>query len=371
MKILQINKLYYPYVGGVETVVRQLAEGFAKNKISSHVFAIHRTRDTRQDSHSIIKGVSVVKAKQNFRYGTQTVSFNLIKLLQNFEADIVHLHLPNPYAVLAYLYAQPKGKLVITYHSDIVRQKLFKTLYKPFSEIILEKADRLVATSENLIASSSVLQKHPLKTEVIPLGINPDEYKIESSVLEETKKKFGQGFLLAVGRLVEYKGFKYLIKAMEFVPGQRLYIIGEGRMENKLRNLIKEKRLCDRISLLKSLSFETFKAMMSLSKLFVFPSVSNNEAFGIVQLEAMIFGKPVISSDLPTGVTYVNQDGVTGLIARKKDPIDIARAINTLLSNKELYLSMSENNREYILNNFSEDLMVKKYIQLFDELIHN
>ncbi|MCP3933471.1 MAG: glycosyltransferase [Bacteroidetes bacterium] len=369
MKILQINKLYYPYVGGVETVVRQLAEGFAKNKINSHVFAIHRTRETRQDSYSIINGVSVVKAKQNFRYGTQTVSFNLIKLLHNFDADIVHLHLPNPYAVLAYLYAQPKGKLVITYHSDIVRQKLFKTLYKPFSDIILKKADRLVATSENLIASSSVLQKHPFKTEVIPLGINPDDYTIESSVLEETRKKYGQGFLLAVGRLVEYKGFKYLVQAMKLVPAQRLYIIGEGRLENQLHDLIVEQRLSDRVTILKSLSFEKFKAMMRLSKMFIFPSISNNEAFGIVQLEAMFYGKPVVSSDLSTGVTYVNKDGLTGLVARRKDHEDLARAINTLLSNKELIVSIAEHNQEYVLNNFSEDDMVEKYITLYDELL--
>ena len=367
MKIVQINKLYFPWLGGVETVVKQIAEGIAKKNVESCIIAING-ENSKKTSTLKLNNATVIKSKLNFFFGAQPISFGLIKILKKSEADIYHLHLPNPFGVLCYLISKPKGKLLITYHSDIVKQRVLKFFYKPLLNIILKKADKIVATSQNLVNSSSILTKHKEKTVIIPLGINPNDYTIDEEILSEMKTKYGERFLLAIGRLVEYKGFEYLLKALPEIPDEKLYIIGNGKFENHLNEIIKDNNLTERVTILKPLHFENLKAMMKLSKMFIFPSVSNNEAFGIVQLEAMYFGKPVISSDLPTGVTFVNQHGETGLVTRKRDSGSIAVAINKLLNDNELYNTISDNNQEYVCKNFSEKSMVDSYLRLYKEM---
>ena len=368
MKVVQINKLYFPWLGGVETVVKQIAEGIAIKGVDSQVIAVNGKKE-KNTSVSNLNNVTVIKSKLNFFFGAQPVSFNLIKILKKSEADIIHLHLPNPFGVFCYLLSKPKGKLLITYHSDIVKQRVLKFFYKPLLNIILKKADKIVTTSQNLVNSSSILTKFRKKIEIIPLGINPEDYTINKKILSEMKKQYGENFLLAIGRLVEYKGFEYLLKALPKVPDERLYIIGDGKLKNHLNEIIKDKGLTERVTILKPLPFEKLKAMMKLSKMFIFPSVSNNEAFGIVQLEAMYFGKPIVSSDLPTGVTFVNQHDKTGLVTRKRDSKSIAAGINKLLNEPELYRSIAENNQEYVIKNFLEKKMVDSYLRLYKEVI--
>jgi len=367
MKVVQINKLYFPWLGGVETVVKQIAEGIAIKDVDSQVIAVNGKKE-KKTSVSKLKNVTAIKSKLDFFFGAQPVSFSLIKILKKTEADIIHLHLPNPFGVFCYLLSKPKGKLLITYHSDIVKQRVLKFFYKPLLNIILKKADKIVATSQNLVKSSLILTKHKEKIVIIPLGINPEDYTIDEEILSEMKKQYGENFLLAIGRLVEYKGFKYLLKALPNIPEVNLYIIGNGKLKDHLNDIIKEKNLTERVMILDSLPFEKLKAMMKLSKMFIFPSVSNNEAFGIVQLEAMYFENPVISSNLPTGVTFVNQHEKTGLVTRKRDSESIGKAINKLLNDNKLYKTISDNNREYVCNNFSEKKMVDSYLKLYKEL---
>ena len=367
MKVVQINKLYFPWLGGVETVVKQIAEGIAIKGVDSQVIAVNGKKE-KKASVSKLNNVTVVKSKLNFFFGAQPVSFSLIKILKKSEADIIHLHLPNPFGVFCYLLSKPKGKLLITYHSDIVKQRVLKFFYKPLLNIILKKADKIVATSQNLVNSSLILTKYKEKIVIIPLGINPEDYTIDEEILSEMKIKYGERFLLAIGRLVEYKGFEYLLKALPKVPDEKLYIIGDGKLKDHLNEIIKDKGLNERVTILKPFPFENLKAMMKLSKMFIFPSISNNEAFGIVQLEAMYFGNPVVSSDLPTGVTFVNQHEKTGLVTRKCDSDSIASAINKLLNEPELYNLISDNNRKYVCNNFSEEKMINSYLKVYEEL---
>ena len=368
MKVVQINKLYFPWLGGVETVVKQIAEGIAKKSIESCVIAVNGQNSKRTSTLKLNK-VTVIKSKLNFFFGAQPISFSFFKVLKKNKADIIHLHLPNPFGVLCYLISKPKGKLLITYHSDIVKQRVLKFFYKPLLNIILKKADKIVATSQNLVNSSLILTKYKEKIVIIPLGINSKDYDIDENILLKIKKKYGENFLLAIGRLVEYKGFEYLLKALPEVPDKKLYIIGDGKLKNHLNEIIKEKNLTDRVTILKPLPFENLKAIMKLAKMFIFPSISNNEAFGIVQLEAMYFENPVVSSDLPTGVTFVNQHERTGLVTRKRDSESIAAAINKLLNEPELCRTIAENNPEYVRANFSEESMVDSYLKLYNEML--
>ena len=172
MKVVQINKLYFPWLGGVETVVKQIAEGIAMKDVDSQVIAVNGKKG-KKTSVLILKDVTVIKSKLNSFFGAQPVSFSLFKILKKTEADIIHLHLPNPFGVICYLISKPKGKLLITYHSDIIKQRVLKFFYKPLLNIILKKADKIVATSQNLVNSSLILTKHKEKIAIIPLGINP------------------------------------------------------------------------------------------------------------------------------------------------------------------------------------------------------
>lgn len=368
MKVLEINKLYHPWIGGVETVVKQISEGLQKNNLEVEVLAVNEKKEDKKTVIQNINGIKVSKTKLNFFFGALPVSFKFFKELKKAKAEVFHFHLPNPLAVIAALIAKPKGVWIVTYHSDIVKQKILRIFYWPFLKLFLKKVKKIVATSSNLIDSSPILSKFKDKTTVIPLGIDPAKYTFDPKIVEKIVGRYGENFLLAVGRLVTYKGFKYLVKVMKYIPNQKLYIIGDGPLLPDLNKIIQSERSNEKVIILKSISFEELKAFFKLCKIFVLPSVSNNEAFGIVQLEAMFFGKPVISSDLKTGVTFVNRDTQTGIVVPKKNVNLLAKAINGLLKNNELYEKIAANNKKYILDNFTEELMVTKYEELINNL---
>lgn len=368
MKILLLNKLYYPWIGGVETVVRQLAENISKKK-SFEVEVLAVAESKTADGKKVINGVSVVKTPLNMFYGSQPISFALIRALKSSSADVIHMHFPDIWGSIAYLLARPSGKLVVTYHSDIIRQKLLRIILWPLIMYFLAKAERIVTTSPKLLSSSMVLKFFKQKTSVIPLALEETKYVLEPKSLQKIKNKYGRNFILAVGRFVGYKGYEYLLKAMKYVdPKNKLIIIGEGKLEKKYRRIIAENNLQDRVTILKSIPFTELKAFYALCSIFVLPSVSNNEAFGLVQLEAMFFNKPVVSTDLPTGVSWVNKDKRTGLICRKKDPWDLAEKINRLSSDDRLYRKCSGNNKEYVKKMFSLGIMIESYSKLYNQL---
>lgn len=370
MKILQVNKLYHPWIGGVETVVKQYAEGLVAKGITCDVLAINENRNALI-SEEIINDVKVTKAKLNFFLGSQPISFSFLKSLKKSEADIYHIHLPNPLSVIAWLMIKPKGKLVITYHSDIIKQKFLRFFYYPFLFSFLKRVNKIIVTSPNLIASSYILKHFRNKIVDVPLSISLDEYKIvNKEEIEKIKKRYGQNYLLAIGRLVKYKGFHYLINAMKYVEKEKLYIIGEGRLKRELIKLIRKNNLEERIIIIPPVNFEQLKAFFKLSKFFILPSISKNEAFGIVQLEAMYFGKPVISFDLPTGVTYVNKHEKTGIVVKNKTEEELAKAISNLIEDKKLYANISNYNNQYIVKNYSEKNMIDKIFTIYKNLIN-
>ncbi len=368
MKVLQINKLYYPWIGGVETVVKQIAEGLAKRGVEVTVLSVNERKTKEKIVTSHLNGVKIIKTRQTFFFGSLPFSWQFFREIKQHPADIYHFHFPDPLAIICALLAGLKGKIIVTYHSDIVRQRIRGFIFMPLVLLFLRRADQIIATSPKLMASSRVLRLFRRKVRIIPLGIDPALYHTEPAVLKQTENKYGRDFILGVGRLVGYKGFEYLINAMEFIPDKKLIIVGSGLLEDKLKKLINKKGLTDRVLLVKSLSGKQLQAMYALAQIFVLSSISNNEAFGIVQLEAMYYGRPVVTTDLNTGVTYVNQHKKTGMVVKRKSAEALAAGINELLTNKRLFRQITKNNRNYILKNFTTDIMLKNYLACYKKV---
>ena len=224
MKIIEINKLYHPWVGGVETHVKNIAEGLNK-WATVNVICCNTAPKTTTEK---INGVQITKYKSLGRLFSLPLSITFILKFKTHKADILHFHLPNPLAVIAYFLNQPKGKVLVTWHSDIIKQKVILFFYAPLLKWFLKKADRVIATSPNMVQNSPFLSKYQYKTDIIPLGINPKNYP------NLTKLPNQQRFALFVGRLIYYKGVIELIEALKHTS-VNLIMIGEGPLEDTIK----------------------------------------------------------------------------------------------------------------------------------------
>ncbi|MEP7273463.1 MAG: glycosyltransferase [Acidobacteriota bacterium] len=293
----------------------------------------------------------------------------MIAEIRRSDADIVHVHLPNPMATMAYLASRHRGKLVITYHSDVVRQKVMARAFRPILYRLLSRASAIIATSPNYIATSSVLRAFRDRCQVIPYGIPLEQFALsDKTKVESIRQKHGERLVLSVGRLVYYKGFEYLIRAMAKVNG-RLLIIGDGPLRRSLEHLARELGVADRVVFLGELPNEATIPYYHAAELFALASIARSEAFGIVQLEAMACGKPVINTRLDSGVPFVSLDGVTGLTVQPRDAEALANAINTLLDDSELRSQYGAAARQRVRAEFSLDGMTGRMLQLYAQVV--
>lgn len=365
IKVLLVNKFYYPVTGGVEKHVQMLAEGI-KDRFFICVLCCNKGRSTQIQEKNNLK---VIRIGSIGTFRSMPLSLTFPSWMRKIKADILHFHLPFPLGVLSYLLTKPEGKIVVTWHSDIVRQKVGRFFYQPFLIKFLEKADVIIATSPNMIESSPYLKRFREKCKAIPLGINVKRFKPledEKEKVEKIRKKYmqGKGIILFVGRLIYYKGIEYLIKAMKDVDGVCL-IIGEGKLRKKLEKMVDDIGLSSRVHFLGAVSDDELPLYYHACDVFCLPSVAKSEAFGIVQLEAMACGKPVVSTSLPTGVPFVNQDGKTGIVVPPRDPGALARAINTLLDNPALRERYGSYAKERVKREFTREVMVEKILRVY------
>lgn len=373
MKIIQASKAYFPHLGGIETIVHQLAEGFAQhNDLESNVIVCS---DNRRNSYEIINKVSITRTSTLLRLSSLPISPGYPFRLISESADILQLHEPfllAPFSYLTFLQqAQNKfKKLVVWWHSDIIRQQSLAKFYTPLLRSILRQADAIIAATPNHISSSKFLGEFKDKCRVIPFGVDTSRF-IESSISQqkvlEIKARHNKPIILCSGRLIYYKGLEYLVEAMQYVPDAHLIIVGKGPLLQTLESIAS--RCPNNVSFIPFLSEIDYVAMYQACEIFVLPSVENSEAFGIVQLEAMACGKPVITADLPTGVTYVNQHGVTGLVVPKRNSQVLAEAINNLLRNTDMRHQLGENARLRVAKEFTVSGMVENTISLYKELL--
>ena len=365
MRVLHLYKDYYPVVGGIENHIRMLAEGTVKRGVEVTVLV---TNPTPQTEVREIDGLKLIKAGRLATFSSTPLSFSLFSWVRRLKPDITHLHFPYPWGEIAHLILGRGQKTVITYHSDIVRQKNLLKLYRPVLGRLLARANRIIATSPNYIHSSPHLSKVADKCVVIPLGVDVEPFlKARTEAVRGLRSQRQPPLLLFVGLLRYYKGLEYLIRAMRDVNAT-LLVVGEGPMAEQWRSLTASLHLQDKIFFFGRVENDDLPTYYQACDLFVLPASHRSEAFGAVQVEAMACGKAVISTDLGTGTSYVNVHGETGLVVPARDTEALTVAINRLLSDEKLRTEMGRKGRERATREFSHEIMVDRVLALYESL---
>jgi rhamnosyl/mannosyltransferase len=260
----------------------------------------------------------------------------------------------------------------VSWHSDIVRQKWALSFYRPYIHKFLKLADKILVSNKNLIEFSEYLPDYKSKCEVIPLGAKLDwvnNSSNRSNRVKKIKSEYTSPLVLFVGRLVYYKGIQYLIDAIIQVPDVSLVIIGSGPLKKELLNQIQNLNLKTRIHLLPEVDVETLRSFYEACDIFVLPSVEKSETYGIVQIEAMACGKPVICTELNTGTTFINHHGKTGLVVPPRDSRALAKAIKNLANNFSLLDELGKNARQRALNELTAEKMVERTYKVYNDLL--
>lgn len=370
MKILQINKLYAPVIGGVETVVRDIAEGL-NNLTDMAVLVCQRKGRHQKESYN---GVKVTRAGSFGMFLSMPLSVDFFRCYKKMaqSVDIIQLHAPFPLEDLAVLLFKHRGKLVVWWHCDIVRQKLSLKLLAPIIRHTLEKADLIIVADEENIHSSVFLPHYVDKCVIIPYGLDfaayPSKPSNENFLTEKLRDKSHKK-LLFVGRLVYYKGVDVLIKAMQTVEGAELFIIGNGALEQKLKDYTRQWKLEDKIHFLGAQPRDDLLGAFYDCDVFVFPSVAKTEAFGLCQLEAMFYGKPVINTNLPTAVSKVSINGETGITTPCGDAEGLAEAIKQLIRDDKLREIYGKNAALRVRTHFDKTQMIHRLYACYKSLL--
>jgi rhamnosyl/mannosyltransferase len=374
MNILHIYKDYYPVLGGIENHVRVLAEaGVARG----HEVTVLVTSLDRHPQRTELNGVKLIKTSRWINVSSAPISppmfFEARQVART--ADIIHLHFPYPLGEMARLFSGSTAKTIITYHSDIVRQKTLRTVYQPFLWRILRQADRIIATSGRYIDTSPYLSQFKSKCRIIPLGTHVEQFsQVNPQRVKELRAQLlaarpDQSLLLSVGRLRYYKGLDDLIRALPSIPNARYVIVGTGPMEAAWQQLARSVGVADRIIFAGEIADADLPVYYAACDLFVLPANARAEAFGTVIVEALAAGKPVISTEVGTGTSWVNVDGETGLVVPPHDPAALAVAVNRVLTNTELRLRMGQAARVRAETEFTVERMIDRVYAEYEQVL--
>lgn len=372
LKVLEVNKAYFPHVGGIETLVKQYSEELGQFNVQVRTLVCCENQGGTIRER--VNGIPVIRAASLGTYFSCPLSVQFIKQFRRMsrKADVIHIHMPFPLADFAMLLSGYKGKVALSWHSDIVKQKKLLTLYKPLLKYLLNRADVIFTATEGHIDGSDFLYEYREKCRILPYGITVKDYlNIDRKpILTEKLTDKDSVKVFFTGRLVYYKGVDVLLKAFSKVNNCELFIAGTGELENSLKAYAEKHNLADKVHFLGFLPDDELKQAYADCDIFVLPSVVKSEAFGIVQLEAMIYGKPVINTALPSGVPHVSLDGETGLTVPPSNANALAKAINRLAENKELREELGKKAAQRVMDNFNEKDVIRRLYDYLSEGIN-
>lgn len=376
LRILQFGK-YWEKDGGIETHVKTLCKGLANSEfevINLVCGGCFKGNRFEQDGYTIVQSPSF------FTYSSTsfapTMALTALKLQEEKPFDIIHLHFPDPMSDLASKILPGHIPRVITWHSDIIRQKNLQKFYRPFqTRSIMRSKAIIAATSRHFENSDQIPEKYPEnQRHVVPFGFYFDWLKVTPSVKEKQtairQKANGRNIVFALGRHVSYKGFKVLIEAMRYT-GSHLILGGKGPLTEELLDFSRRLGLTDRIDFAGRISTEDLPAYYRECDIFCLPSVTKAEAFGIVQLEAMACGKPVICTQLNNGVNEINLHGLTGLAVPPNNAKKLADAINILATDHKSREVMGARGLERSIKQYSATQMVNKHTRIYYGLLNH
>lgn len=370
IKVLQVNKLYYPVIGGIEKVVQQVAEGLNDQTDMKVLVCQNKGRTVTEN----INGVWVRRASSAGVLASMPISLSFIWQLRKLskDRDVLQFHMPFPLGDLACLLSGYKGKVVVWWHSDIVRQKKMMKIYRPLMEAFLKRADVIIVATKGNIEGSAYLKPYRKKCVVIPFGVQNHLYEESTKWLkmnsdDADKSPDQETNFLFVGRLVYYKGCKVLLEAFRKVEHAKLTLVGSGSMEEELKNLAKHYGMENRVTFLGNIGEEKLIEQYKKCDVLVLPSIVRSEAFGLVQIEAMAYGKPVINTHLPSGVPYVSIHKETGLTVEPGNVKELEEAMNWMTEHKEERIEMGKRARMRVEQEYTVEKMLEKVAEVYRE----
>lgn len=368
IKVLHFFKTYFPdSMGGVEQVIFQLAEGCAAGGVESEVLYLSDRGAARNErvGHHIAH-----RSKLDLHVASTGFSWSAVgdfKALAS-QADLIHYHFPWPFMDLVHFASRTGKPSVVSYHSDIIKQKTLLKLYQPLMIRFLGAMDRIVVSSPDYAASSPVLQRFPEKLSVIPFGLDPATYpKPSAERLTHWRGRFPGKFFLFVGALRYYKGLNYLLDAAK-ATGLPVLILGGGHLEAELKAYAQQLDVSN-VHFLGGLPDEDKAALLTLCHAFVFPSHLRSESFGISLLEGAMYDKPMISCDIGSGMSYINRAGETGLVIPPRDPQALAAAMQTLWNDEAMASAMGAAAARRFQQLFTAQGMADSYVQLYHDVL--
>lgn len=367
MRILHFYKTYYPdSMGGVQQVINQLARSMQPLGIESEVLTLSHKPHPCPLS---IDGHDVHQVKTHLEIASTSFSLTAFSCFSELakRADVIHYHYPWPFMDMVHFATKIKKPTVVTYHSDIVKQKTLLKFYKPLQRRFLASVDRIAVNSPNYLESSDVLPAYRDKAVIIPYGLDKSTYPaVSEKVVDHWCNQMEQRFFLFLGVLRYYKGLHVLLEALKDT-NYPVVIVGDGPMDKQLKAQAKQLGLKN-VYFLGALSNEDKAALFQLCYAVVFPSHLRSEAFGISLLEGAMYGKPMISCEIGTGTSFVNLHLQTGLVVKPDDPSSLREAMSYLWNNCDIAKEMGKNAEKRYLDVFTSQLMAKNYAQLYNSI---
>jgi glycosyltransferase involved in cell wall biosynthesis len=368
MKVLQLSKFYPPVMGGIEAVAWELTEGLNRAGVATDVLcSSHHRRSVREVAPA---GYAVVRAGTLGMLQSTSIAPAMLPLLRQMAAavDVVHLHMPDPMAAAAFWAVRPRARLVVHWHSDVIRQRLALRAYQPLQDWLLRRADAIVATSPPYAESSEPLRPWRDKVHVIPIGITDNRPVACSVKADALRQRFGRRrIIFSLGRMTYYKGFDVLIEAAARLPDECVVLIGgDGELLPAFRDLVAARGLTDKVHLLGHVRAGDLPSQVEACDVFCMPSTVRAEAYGVAMVEAMVMGKPIVATDIAgSGVPWVNQHGRTGLNVPVRDPGALADALHRLLADADLRDRMGQAARQRYEAEFHAELMAQRMLELY------
>jgi glycosyltransferase involved in cell wall biosynthesis len=374
--VLHLGKFSNERVGGIETVVDTLLSGLSLdfnlfNLVANNSFKSKIIEQTGYAEHSI--ALAGIFSRTPF---CPSMPYYIKKMHRRYQFSMVHLHLPNPMSHLASEILPDSVKRIISWHSDVIRQKKLLRIYQPFVNRLLKQASALIVSTPYLAEHSTQIKTARERNiiRIIPYGVDFDYFLVNKyqEKIALIQYQYSHRFMVfALGRHVYYKGFCYLIEAMKQLPTNIILLLGgEGSLTAKLQQQVKILKLEQQVYFLGQIAKQDLPAYYHACDLFCLPSIDQSEAFGIAQLEAMACAKPVVCCDVTQAASNLNQNGVTGLVVSPRCPTSLANAIRKLYQEPLLRLSLGRSAHYYAKEKFTTQKMVGQIKNLYQEIIH-
>ncbi|RCH56641.1 hypothetical protein DJ568_01920 [Mucilaginibacter hurinus] len=370
MRILQVGKYYPPYKGGIENNTRHCSEELSKD----HEVIVLVFNTNSQTVEEEVNGIKVIRVGSMGNLFSQELTFKMIKYIKGLKPDIIHFHAPNPVGMVSILIGAPKSaKIVVTHHTDIVRQKFLKKIVLPLYKILLKRTARIISYTDKYPAHSDELVGFEDKFSTVPNGTSEKPFMDElliAKVAADFRDKYTKGAptVAFLGRQVAYKGIDLIIKAIARTTDVHALIGGHGPELKNNKQLAHDLGIADRVHFVGEINDFNKGGFLHASDIFLLPCTNRTESYGQVLVEAQLCKLPTIVSDVGSGVSEVTQHNETGLVIPPNNVDALHTAIVKLINDPELRTRMGDAGYIRAKTNYVETVTGPLLRKLFNDL---